>query len=328
MKKILRILIALSSIVLLLSACVQPPGGADSQLPGVRSWFDAPLPNTVFYPPNPCQIVAHGASPKGIALFEISVNGNVVNSIPSPDAQSSLVTLTQDCGLSEVGEYQILMRAQDNAGNWSGYTETFIIISDITNAEDDLISDFPIVTLVLDSPSPTETATNTPSPLPTSTPEKLSEVTIESVTINLIYVGGKNCGENEVRITAHAIVPDGIKVVIIFYRFQTGNSSGDFLSKAMNPLGGDLYQAVLNPGSELEGAVPFDQALLQYQIVVQKNDGDTSVRTELMSDITMLACGNTSAVCSSYTDKRTCIANGCKWVAGLGMVPVYTCETP
>ena len=78
-----------------------------------RAWFDSPLPNSVFVPPNPiCQIVAHGASPNGIASFELSVNGAVVATIPSPDTQASLVTLTRDCGLSDPGEYHLLLRAR------------------------------------------------------------------------------------------------------------------------------------------------------------------------------------------------------------------------
>src|SRR5512146_794715 len=74
-----------------------------------RAWFDAPLPNTVVLPPSPCQIVAHGASPNGIALFELSINGSVSASIPSPDTKNSLVTLTRDCGLSQPGEYLLQM---------------------------------------------------------------------------------------------------------------------------------------------------------------------------------------------------------------------------
>jgi hypothetical protein len=93
----------------------------------VKAWFDAPLPNSTFWPSSPCQIVAHGASSSGIAMFELSVNG-AATSIPSPDAQGSLVTLTQDCGMSEPGKYLLQLRAQDNAGEWSAYAETSLII--------------------------------------------------------------------------------------------------------------------------------------------------------------------------------------------------------
>jgi hypothetical protein len=41
-----------------------------------------------------------------------------------------------------------------------------------------------------------------------------------------------------------------------------------------------------------------------------------------------LACGRVTASCSSYTDERTCIANGCNWVSIPGVVPIYECRNP
>jgi len=126
-KLLLRMLILAIGV----SGCGQPgaPSG-DSSLAasGPRAWFDAPLPGTVFHPPDPCQIVAHGASPNGIAMFELTVNG-AATSIPSPDTQSSLVTLTQECGLTDPGTYMFQLRLQDNDGNWSGFAETSLIIA-------------------------------------------------------------------------------------------------------------------------------------------------------------------------------------------------------
>ena len=95
----------------------------------------------------------------------------------------------------------------------------------------------------------------------------------------------------------------------------------------MKPIGGDLYEATLNP-TELLGGIPFEQATLQYQIVIQQNDGDTSLRTPVLADISVQACGSVTASCSSYTDERTCIANGCNWVTIPGVVPIYECRNP
>jgi hypothetical protein len=136
-----------------------------------------------------------------------------------------------------------------------------------------------------------------------------------------------------VTITARATAPKGIKVVALFYRFFTGGSAGEFQSVAMNPIGGDLYQRTLNPTSML-GGVLFEQATLQYQIVIQQNDGDVSIRTPLLADIAVQACGSVNAaptaapVCSSYTDKRSCAAHGCNWVEIPGTVPIYECRNP
>ncbi len=422
---------------LLFSACNSASSG--SSVP--RVWFDAPLPGTVFWPPNPCQIVAHGASPNGIALFELSINGAATN-LPSPDTTSSLVTLSRDCGLSQPGEYLLQLRAQDNAGNWSGYAETSLIIGVSETPEPTPTSapaacvdklavifedplqkapmlpgqtftkswtvqntgtctwdegyrlifvggpsmfeggasmgtplDIPLGSLVslpvvpgqtvviplartapmtpgwyvgawnLVAPNGnmtliTDGATTTPSMYVdivvesgTPTPAPVGSVSIESISTNLVYLGRASCGPLEVTITARATAPNGIKVVVLFYRFSTGNSSAEFQSVAMNPIGGDLYEYTLNPTSLLGGAIPFDQATLQYQVVIQQNDGDTSIRTPVIADIAVQACGGgfvPTAVpaCSSYTDQRSCEAHGCNWVEIPGIVPIYECRNP
>ena len=305
--------------LLLLSACGPTISGQESQVTGVRSWFDAPQPNTVYAPPNPCQIVAHGASPAGINSFEITINGESV-SIPSPDSQSTLVTLTQDCGLYEPGEYLLLMRVQDNAGTWSGYAETSLNISR---------PEAPTATLVpIEPPAPEPTVTEPVVPTPTSTPEPKASISFEQVSTNQVYIGRNSCGPTEVTISARASAPKEIKVVVLFYRFQTGSASSDFEELSMNPIGGDLYHVMVNPSALRGGAIPFDQATLQYQAVIQQDDGDTAVRTALMTDIVVNACGSATSACSSYANERSCIANGCQWVPLPGSVPIYECRSP
>lgn len=317
-------------LILGISGCNLPASKTNSSIgaSAPRAWFDAPLPGTVVRPPNPCQIVAHGASPNGISLFELSVNGAVKANIPSPDTQSSLVTLTQDCGLSEPGEYLLQLRAQDKDGNWSGFAETSLII-----AAGETRNGTPPVPTEAATPTTTATPTLIPSPTPTLPPT--GSVTIESISTDLVYLGKARCGTLKTTITAHATAPKGIKVVVLFYRFETGNSSSGFESVAMNPIGGDLYQRTLNPTSLFGGAIPFDQATLQYQVVVQQKDGDTSIRTPVMADIAVQACGNVNPpaptavpACSSYTDKRSCVAHGCNWTLKPGIVPIYVCQNP
>lgn len=129
--KLYLIVSSLMTLGLLIAACGPNSASPAGPTEGIRAWFDAPLPETVILPPNPCQIVAHGSSPNGIVTFELSVNGAVSASIPSPDTKNSLVTLTQGCGFSEPGKYRLQLRARDNAGAWSNYAETSLIIPEI-----------------------------------------------------------------------------------------------------------------------------------------------------------------------------------------------------
>lgn len=320
------------SVCLVLAACNMP--GAQQTISQPQAWFDMPLPDTVVYPPYPCQVIAHGASPNGIAVFELSINGTIAATIPSPNAKESLATLEYNCSLVQPGKNLLELRVQDSAGEWSDSSQTtvFLAQSDSTTETPTPRTDEPVDSAL--TPTPTLTETPTPTFTPTSTqtftptPRTTGGVTVERVSTNLVYLGGSSCGTNEVTILARATAPNGVKVVVFFYRFQTISSSTKFQSVSMNSIGGDLYERTLNPTSLLGGAVPFDEATLQYQIVVQQNDGDTSIRTPVLADITVKACGGVTASCSSYTAEASCIEHGCNWVAIPAIVPIYECRNP
>ena len=306
---------------LLLASCGpnQPVPDMDTES-GPKAWFDSPLTNSVYVPPNPVTLVMHAGDVQGVTNFELSANGQVVAEIPSPSTSDSLVTLTYEWHPPEPGKYLMTVRAKNNGGTWSPYAETAVIVSSV---------DIPQAVAPTGSPTPTETATHRPVefPTPTNTPQRAA-ITIERISTDLVYLGSPSCGPLDVTITARATVTENIKVVVLFYRFQTGSASSDFQSIGMNPIGDGIYQRSINPTSLLGGSVPFDQGTLQYQVVVQQNDGDTSVRTDVRADIAVKACGSVSSACSENTTERSCIANGCQWVTIPGTVPTYQCKNP
>jgi hypothetical protein len=322
-----RLILALG---LFLAACNAV--GQNTSTP--QAWFDMPLPDTVFNSPSACQVIAHGASSKGISAFELSINGTAIAKAPNPNSKSTLAKLNHDCAALQPGKNLIEVRAQDSAGAWSPSTQTTVFLAgniSITPTVASPATDTPIVTsTVLPMLTATLTATILPSETPTAsfTPAPVGGVTVERVSTNQVYLGRGNCGPLDVTITAHATAPNGIRVVVLFYRFATGNASSEFQSLSMKPIGGDLYEITLNPTSLLGGSVPFEQAALQYQIVVQQTDGDVSLRTPVLADILVQACGGVTASCSSYTDERNCTANGCNWVSIPGTVPLYECRNP
>lgn len=311
---------------LMLAACNLPGAQTTSSQP--QAWFDMPLPDTVVLSSNLCQIIAHGASPNGVALFELSINGAFASNIPSSDSKQTLATLTTECPALTPGKNLIEARAQDSVGGWSDSVQTTVFLAQRDNAE---VTPSPLPTDTPVSVTPTFTAipTLTPAPTLTDTPQPTGSVSLERISTNLVYIGGTNCGLTDVSFVARAVSPN-ITAVVLFYRFQTSNSSTEFQGIAMNPMGGDLYERTLNPTSLLGGVIPFDAATLQYQIVIQQTDGDTSIRTLVFSDITVQACGggSNSSSCSQYTDKRACISNSCNWVEIPGVVPVYECRDP
>jgi len=309
---------------LLITACNLPGQQATS---APQAWFDMPLPDTVLYPPNPCHMIAHGASPNGITAFEVHLNSVFAFSEPVSDSKQTLATLDTTCPRLISGKNIIEVRAQDSSGVWSDFTQTTVIL-----AEEQLLDEAP-TPLPTETPAtvrtaiPTPTATLTQTPTPTPSPAPSGGVTIERVSTNLVYLGGSSCGNNEVTILARAVAPNGIKVVVLFYRFATGNSSSEFQNVGMKPNGGDLYEATLNPTLLLGGA-PFTQATLQYQIVIQQLDGDTSIRTPVLADIAAQSCGGVTVSCSLYTSQSACVDHACSWVEIPGIVPIYECRNP
>lgn len=383
-------------IVATIAGC-SPTVSGDGLSSAPRAWFDAPLPGTVFFPPNPCLIVAHGASPNGIAVFELFVNGEAI-SIPSPDTASSLVTLNRDCAMNEPGTYALQLRAQDNQGNWSAYAETYFVIpgaaagtiggavfgdlngnglqetSEVGLGDVDVVlkgcgpdknqttntngvflfANVPAGSCTLEVfkggwgfsgsnpslgyPIPVASDPNLPTnlgilmapmsdnipPEPTLTPvvSVADEISITGISTPVIFVGASSCGPMEVVITAHAKAAKGITTVVLFYRLP----GTDFLNTSMNPIGNDNYRGTISMAAIFGDSVPFDQATLEYQVVVQQSDGDTSLRTPLLGDVGVQACGAPSQpqggdsgsggqtdACNAYTDQRTCIAKGCNW---------------
>ncbi|MBM3150933.1 MAG: hypothetical protein FJZ96_01800 [Chloroflexi bacterium] len=304
---------------LLLAACGPAAGPAVSGAP--QAWFDMPLPGTVIFPPNPCQVVAHGASANGVATFELSVNGYVATSAPNPVTGETLATWSHACPPLQAGWNLLEFRVQDQAGTWSDYSETTVFLAGETGESTGS-----------ESPPPSSGATPTTRPVSvtaSATPTlRPGSVAIVSVSTNLVFLGRSDCGPMDVTITAQASAPQGIETVWLYFRFQTGNSSSDFEIAAMSSSGGGLYQYTLNPSDHFGGSVPFEHATLEYKAVVQQADGSTTLQTAVHSDIAVEACGGGASSCSVYTDERACIENGCNWVYNPDANPPYACQAP
>jgi len=323
-------------LCLVLAACNMPQSQQTTDTP--QTWFDMPINNSS-HPLASVQVIFHASDPGGISQAELWVNGQPAGSFNSLDTKASLVTFNRNWTPPTPGKYTLRVRARNNKQIWSEFTQTTIVIQgqrtspqvDVTLTPE-ITSTTTLTPIATMTPTitPTLTSTLTPTRIPTLTPttSQSGGVSIERGSTNLIYLGRADCGPLEVTITARATAPNGIKVVVLFYRFQTGSSSSEFQSIGMNPIGGDLYERTLNPTSLFGGSVPFDEATLQYQVVIQQNNGDVSLRTPVMADIVVKACGSVTASCSSYTDERTCIANGCNWVNIPGTVPIYECRNP
>jgi hypothetical protein len=238
---------------------------------------------------------------------ELRINDIQDNSMQVARESGSMITYTRECGDLPPGEYVLRLRARDAAGNWSPSAETSMSILEGPRA----------------APVPPLAAISTPTPVASSLSE--GSVSIESISSSTVYSGAESCGPLDVTITARASAPAGITVVVLFYRAGR-DGAGGYENIVMSPIGGDQYSATVSTTSILDEP---DEASLQYQVVVQLVDGDTSLRTPLMSDIAVQPCGTiATADCTQYQTQRACESRDCKWVLLPAIIPVYACGNP
>ena len=292
---------------LLLSACAPAAPVQDADLSRPRTWFDSPLPGTVITASGACAILAHAASPLGIAAVELWMNDIQDDSMRLARDSGSMITYSRDCADMPPGEYALRLRARDKAGNWSPYAETSMSILEGARA----------------TPVPPLAAVSTPTQVPFSPRE--GSVSIESISSGTVYSGAGSCGPLDVTITARAAATGAIAVVVLFYRAEP-EGAGGYENAVMSPIGDDLYRATVSTTSIVDGPA---ESSLQYQVVVQLADGDTSLRTPLMSDIAVQPCGTIAVSdCTQYQTKRACESRDCKWVLLPAIIPVYACGNP
>jgi hypothetical protein len=233
---------------------------------GPQAWFDAPLPEST-YPLGAVQIIAHGSDTGGITHFELTANGSALT-IPSPDTSSSLVSLTYSWLPPQPGIYQLQLRSQNGSGDWSPYAETVVNIA--------------------------QQATVTAAAVQSTAGIERTRVSTDTVYYGLSGVVSVPCGDKSVTIQVRAVDPAGITAVTLFYRLQSqgGGGRSAFTGMAMSPAGQDLYQAVLTPQDLFSDALinSMGTSWLQYQAVIQNKAGDTSVRTQVFSDLALKTC--------------------------------------
>jgi hypothetical protein len=147
----------------------------------------------------------------------------------------------------------------------------------------------------------TPTLTLAPTAIPSATPTPVvttASISVQSVSSSTVYYRG-SCSPKDVTIQVNASDSDGITAVVLFYRVQGANgNTTDFQSKGMSSIGGDLYQIAVNPESDFGGGTLANMGggTLQYQAVIQDQNGNTSVRTDLLAGVSITTCsGNAPA---------------------------------
>jgi hypothetical protein len=291
-----KLIFLLLTAALVLSGCHLPA----ASLGEPHAWIDAPLDGTRLLL-QPYLLSFHGGDLGGISRMEVSINGQVLATLPNPDPTKVLVYLTQMWEPREPGRYVIRVRAQNTSGTWSEQDlVTVEVLEDITPTPTQVDTVTP--TLVI-TPTPTQVDTVTPTLVitltPTLTPTKVPSASASfgrpvPSTDRFEYVYDCIADPLEVTIQVPLInPPQGVKVYF-FYRLRNMTTNAltnwnDGLN--MTDKGGGIYQVTLSSKSipDVQAVLHGASAEFQYQFVAT-GLGVDPLRSPVYSDIQLTTC--------------------------------------
>lgn len=253
-------------------------GGGESSQPqerAVEAGIDSPS-NGATLPMDPIEISYHATSTEGVATIELSVNGEVVSSIDSPDSDQNVIALKYTWQPSVSGSHTIRVRAQNSAGAWSDFSAATV---NIENGQQD-------------PPSESETPEEPDTPSPTATPEEMTIFNIEH-DLDKFYYGDGTCGSREITISADITHPDDAYAAILFIRFYDNNDGGGLTDwdsgRAMGRKSDDHFSATMSSDG-IPNYNSFRFAVMHYQIVIQDKAGSSLARTEVIKKLLLERC--------------------------------------
>jgi hypothetical protein len=262
--KMIPVLLAVS---LLLAGCNLPLNFSGT----TQAWIDAPLDGMTL-PLAPYTIVFHASGPQGVKLMEVSINSQVLASLPNPIPSQGLVHLEQVWQPQSPGRYVIRVRAQNTTGVWTDPDEVTVLIEASTS-----------------TPIPTASQTLSPTPTPTSTPTTTATVSVFGalrVSAKVFYRADQL--PRKVSFTIQANDPAGIKIVEIYFRLsdpQTGTTT-PWQNETMAPQGGGWYTYTLDSQDPALTPSAPKTMTLEYQFIITHPDL-TLYRGPVYSDISL-----------------------------------------
>lgn len=255
---------------------------------GLQAWVDAPLDGAVLEMPVQYSLVCHGADRSGVQALEISADGEVLGTETNPDRGATLFNASVLWEPHEPGMYTIMCRAQNGAGDWSGYADASVTVVQ------DAVSTTPTLT---PSRTPTVTATITPTITPTtSTAPAAADVTFTSRVSTNSFEYKRDCvpDPSEVAVTAILSGAPSAKYVFLFFRLESsalGVTTDWNEGLAMTPAGGDAYRSTVGWDdipqlSQISGS----SATFAYQFVAVGQDNRNLGRSQVFRDVTLHPC--------------------------------------
>ena len=256
----------------------EEPAVAQPQNMPVEAGIDAPSNGSVFQM-GPVDIAYHASSTEGVSVVELSIDGTVVSSITSPDANQKVVALKYTWNPPASGNHTLQVRAQNKAGAWSNFATAAVTIQGEQPPAQQQGQQS------TNTPEPTDT------PEPTATPKDMTIFDIEH-SKDTFYYGGGGCNR-ELTITAKVSQPEKAYVVVLFIRLvdkEGEGTKGWDSGRAMSKKGSDGDYSVTLFSENIPNYSAYDYASMNYQIVVQDKAGNYLARSEVIKKVSLEIC--------------------------------------
>ncbi len=263
----------------------EPPTSQPQSLP-VEAGLDAPSNGAVLQM-GPVDVAYHATSTEGVSLVELSIDGTVVSSIASPDANQKVVALRYMWNPTTPGNHTLEVRAQNKNNVWSNFAVSTVIIEGAQQPAQPT-----------QQPQPTQQiqqATNTPEPTkapePTATPDKVAIYDVQHDK-DKFYYGGGSCGSREITISAKVAKPEEVFSVVMFTRFYDNEGAGTTkwdAGHAMSKKSDGTYSITL-ASNKITNYNAYEFAVMNYQLVATDKQRNNLARTEVFKDITLNYC--------------------------------------
>ena len=127
-----------------------------------QAWLDAPL-NDSLLPFAPVDVTSHFYHPSGVKQIELSIDGSVLRTDPSPDTKTGFVYLTQKWSPPVPGTYRLSVRAQSNSGDWGDTANITVTVGEVITVTPSIPAQ-PITSTITSTPARAITIPDTNTP--------------------------------------------------------------------------------------------------------------------------------------------------------------------
>jgi hypothetical protein len=309
MKKIIVLVLGLA-LGLAIAACQAAPA-ANNATPtpdrGPLSAVDSPLEGALL-PQDTVMIQAHADDAQGVARGEISVGGQVIGVVESPNPGQPAAVFTLPWRPDVPGEYKIEVRAQNMTGTWGAKAARRIIISEPADTPTPKTLPTETATKVVATQAPTETPTIV---IPTATSTQAAGVTPEpalpvldnsifnfSFSALHFYPANSKCLPNDSGLTVVITNMTNVANVFTFfamtdsgvYHFPAHHWTSGLLMWQSTP-GGNVFWHKIDSKSIISYVDYYPNYVL-YQFVATDRNGTIVARSQIYRDMSIVKCKN------------------------------------